>query len=170
MKKFYLPIILSIFVFLAVIVFYANKNATDKVVIGMLSNSMSDYRLLKPFKKGLELAVREWNTNGGIKGKRISLIMADEIEFYSWLQRLWDAIRGNVSEYYPQNAAYQLIRKHSISAFFYYDTDHNTNSTFAFQERGIPVISPTIIASENDYFLIQIQINLPGYHGCPFCL
>jgi branched-chain amino acid transport system substrate-binding protein len=52
--------------------------AQDTIKIGELNSYKSQPAFLDPYKKGMELALEEINAKGGVKGKKIELIIRDD--------------------------------------------------------------------------------------------
>jgi len=52
--------------------------AQDTIKIGELNSYKSQPAFLDPYKKGMELALEEINSKGGVKGKKIELIIRDD--------------------------------------------------------------------------------------------
>ncbi|MFA6264558.1 MAG: ABC transporter substrate-binding protein [Pseudolabrys sp.] len=52
--------------------------AQDTIKIGELNSYKSQPAFLDPYKKGMELALEEINSKGGVKGKKLELIIRDD--------------------------------------------------------------------------------------------
>ena len=56
----------------------ASAQAQDVIKIGEVNSYKAQPAFLEPYKKGMELAVKEINASGGVNGKKIQLIVRDD--------------------------------------------------------------------------------------------
>jgi branched-chain amino acid transport system substrate-binding protein len=138
MKKFFM-----VFFFLGLIALagFGCQKKTDVIRIGIAGPMTGDQsKMGMDFKNGVSLAVEEWNSKGGVLGKKIELLIADD-------------------QHDPKQAvsvANKMVNEGATGVIGHFNSSCSIPASDVYDRAGIPVISP---GSTNP------QLTEKGYRG-----
>jgi branched-chain amino acid transport system substrate-binding protein len=122
MKKIFL-----FFAVLSLIVFGCQAKQKDTIKIGIAGPMTGDQaKMGMDFKNGVSLAVEEWNSKGGVLGKKIDMIISDD-------------------QHDPKQAvsvANKMVNEGVVGVIGHFNSNCSIPASDVYNRAGIPVITP----------------------------
>ncbi len=122
MKKIFL-----FFAVLSLIVFGCQAKRTDTIKIGIAGPMTGDQaKMGMDFKNGVSLAVEEWNSKGGVLGKKIGVIISDD-------------------QHDPKQAvsvANKMVNEGAVGVVGHFNSNCSIPASDVYNRAGIPMITP----------------------------
>ncbi len=122
MKKIFL-----FFAVLSLIVFGCQAKQKDTIKIGIAGPMTGDQaKMGMDFKNGVSLAVEEWNSKGGVLGKKIDMIISDD-------------------QHDPKQAvsvANKMVNEGAVGVIGHFNSNCSIPASDVYSRAGIPVITP----------------------------